>query len=282
MNFRDRLSLRYLQNTTPNIPSEDMDPSLRREINLARNIQTKLLNGEKPKLISGEVTGSSIPARLIGGDYYDFYPLTNGKIRIVIGDVMGKGIPAAMLMILTRGAFRSAAESTAGPGETLIAMNNALYKDLRALRSFVTVLCADWDPQTGILTYANAGHTLPLFIREDKVEELPRVPGVMLGGLPNQVYQEASFQLKPNDYIYFYTDGIVEAKNMEGEQFKRERLINVLLQHQGKSVSEIEKMVVDAVNSFTEGTLQRDDITMVILKVGEQTTDIASFNSPVI
>jgi sigma-B regulation protein RsbU (phosphoserine phosphatase) len=282
MNFRDRLSLRYLQNTTPNIPSEDMDQSLRREINLARNIQTTLLNGEKPKLISGEVTGSSIPARLIGGDYYDFYPLANGKIRIVIGDVMGKGIPAAMLMILTRGAFRSAAESTAGPGETLIAMNNALYKDLRSLRSFVTVFCSDWDPQTGTLTYANAGHTLPLFIRGDKVKELPRVSGVMLGGLPNQVYQEANLHLKPNDYIYFYTDGIVEAQNTEGEQFKRERLINVLLQHQRKSVSEIEKMVIDAVNSFTEGTPQKDDITMVILKVGEQTTDIASFNSPVI
>jgi sigma-B regulation protein RsbU (phosphoserine phosphatase) len=282
MNFRDRLSLRYLQNTTPNIPSEDMDQSLRREISLARNIQTTLLNGEKPKLISGEVTGSSIPARLIGGDYYDFYPLANGKIRIVIGDVMGKGIPAAMLMILTRGAFRSAAESTAGPGETLIAMNNALYKDLRSLRSFVTVFCSDWDPQTGTLTYANAGHTLPLFIRGDKVKELPRVSGVMLGGLPNQVYQEANLHLKPNDYIYFYTDGIVEAQNTEGEQFKRERLINVLLQHQRKSVSEIEKMVIDAVNSFTEGTPQKDDITMVILKVGEQTTDIASFNSPVI
>jgi sigma-B regulation protein RsbU (phosphoserine phosphatase) len=282
MNFRDRLSLRYLQNTTPNIPSEDMDQSLRREISLARNIQTTLLNGEKPKLISGEVTGSSIPARLIGGDYYDFYPLANGKIRIVIGDVMGKGIPAAMLMILTRGAFRSAAESTAGPGETLIAMNNALYKDLRSLRSFVTVFCSDWDPQTGTLTYANAGHTLPLFIRGDKVKELPRVSGVMLGGLPNQVYQEANLQLKPDDYIYFYTDGIVEAQNTEGEQFKRERLINVLLQHQRKSVSEIEKMVIDAVNSFTEGTPQKDDITMVILKVGEQTTDIASFNSPVI
>jgi sigma-B regulation protein RsbU (phosphoserine phosphatase) len=278
MNFRNRLSFHHQLNTTPNL--EEMDKFLWREINLARNIQTTLLNGEKPKLISGELTGSSIPARLIGGDYYDFYPLNNGKLRIVIGDVMGKGIPAAMLMILTRGAFRSATEHTAGPGETLTAMNNALYKDLRSLRSFVTVFCADWDPSTCILTYANAGHNLPLLVRGNKIEELPKVSGIMLGGLPNQVYQEAKLQLKTDDYIYFYTDGIIEAQNSEGEQFKRERLINVLLQHQRKSVNEIEKMVIDAVDSYTDGTPLKDDITMVILKVGEQTTDISSFNSP--
>lgn len=283
MNFRERLSLRHLPKIHPGrMPSENMEQTLRREINLARNIQTILLNGEKPKLVSGEVTGASIPARLIGGDYYDFYPLSNGKIRIVIGDVMGKGIPAAMLMILTRGAFRSAAENTASPGETLTSMNNALYKDLRSLRSFVTVFCSDWNSETGTLTYANAGHNLPLFISKDKVEELPRVPGVMLGGLPNQVYQEGEIRLKQNDYVYFYTDGVVEAQNVEGEPFERKRLIDVLLQSQKKSVNEIEKMVIDAVSSFTKGAPQKDDITMVILKVGEQTTDIASFNSPMV
>ena len=98
---------------------------LQREINLARTIQTTLLNGHAPLIEGGEVFGYSIPARLIGGDYYDFYPLVNGKVRIVIGDVMGKGIPAAMLMILTRGAFRTAAESTQSPGKTLTSMNKA-------------------------------------------------------------------------------------------------------------------------------------------------------------
>lgn len=104
----------------------------------------------------------------------------------------------------------------------------------------------------------------------------------MLGGLPNQVYEEVKIRLSPNDYIYFYTDGIVEAQNGEGEQFKQERLIEVLKQHQGKSVQEIEREVVDAVEKFTNGVPQKDDITMVILKVGVQSTDISSFNSPVI
>lgn len=260
-----------------------MDKTLQREINLARNIQTSLLNGKTPTFPGGEVSGASLPARLIGGDYYDFYPLVNGKIRIVIGDVMGKGIPAAMLMILTRGAFRSAAESTQGPGETLTAMNNAIYEDLRTLRSFVTLFCADWDPGTGIFTYANAGHNLPLFIKgkSELIEELPKVKGIMVGGLPNQVYKEESVRLEELDTIFFYTDGIIEAQNKEGAQYKLERLIQTLFDNKDLGVGEIENCVMTSVNQFTEGVPQKDDITMVLLKVSEQKADITSLNSPV-
>lgn len=254
---------------------------LQREINLARTIQTTLLNGHAPSIEGGEVFGYSIPARLIGGDYYDFYPLVNGKVRIVIGDVMGKGIPAAMLMILTRGAFRTAAESTQSPGKTLTAMNKALYNDLRKLKSFVTVFCADWDPLSGTFTYANAGHHLPLFIRGDAVHELPKVKGIMIGGLPNQIYHEESIQLFEHDSIFFYTDGIIEAQNKHGEQFTLERLIETLKQNQDKNAGEIEKKVLESIHKFTEGVPQKDDMTMVFLKVGKQTVDISSLNSPV-
>ncbi|BBU39416.1 hypothetical protein APP_17080 [Aeribacillus pallidus] len=254
---------------------------LQREINLARTIQTTLLNGHAPSIEGGEVFGYSIPARLIGGDYYDFYPLVNGKVRIVIGDVMGKGIPAAMLMILTRGAFRTAAESTQSPGKTLTAMNKALYNDLRKLKSFVTVFCADWDPLSGTFTYANAGHHLPLFIRGDAVHELPKVKGIMIGGLPNQIYHEESIQLFEHDSIFFYTDGIIEAQNQRGEQFTLARLIETLKQNQDKNAGEIEKKVLESIHKFTEGVPQKDDMTMVFLKVGKQKVDISSLNSPV-
>lgn len=254
---------------------------LQREINLARTIQTTLLNGHAPSIEGGEVFGYSIPARLIGGDYYDFYPLVNGKVRIVIGDVMGKGIPAAMLMILTRGAFRTAAESTQSPGKTLTAMNKALYNDLRKLKSFVTVFCADWDPLSGTFTYANAGHHLPLFIRGDAVHELPKVKGIMIGGLPNQIYHEESIQLFEYDSIFFYTDGIIEAQNKRGEQFTLARLIETLKQNQDKNAGEIEKKVLESIHKFTEGVPQKDDMTMVFLKVGKQKVDISSLNSPV-
>lgn len=251
----------------------DHDPkyaALVREIQLARNIQQKLLNGEKPELTSGDLSGISIPARLIGGDYFDFYPLSNGKIRIVIGDVMGKGIPAAMLMILTRGAFRSAAESTGSPGETLAAMNNAMYKDLRTLNSFVTVCCADWDPASGKFVYANGGHNSPVLVRPGReTMELPNLKGVMIGGLPGQAYTEEEVYLNAEDLIFFYTDGVVEAQSLNGDMFKLDRLLPLLHELAGKSVADIESVVVEQLHQFTEGLPQRDDITIVTLKMGE-------------
>ncbi|MCM3390374.1 serine/threonine-protein phosphatase [Ureibacillus chungkukjangi] len=257
--------------------------TLEREINLAKNIQSALLNGEKPNLENGEVSGISIPARLIGGDYFDFYPLSNGKLRIVIGDVMGKGIPAAMLMILTRGAFRTAAESTKGPGDTLTAMNNALYSDLRKLNSFVTVFCADWDPILGKLSYSNAGHSLPEIIGENKQKvELPTVKGVMLGGLPNQVYKEESVILAEGDLVFIYTDGIIEAVNTDGEMYKVERLDELLKSLVTKNVQKIEQSVIKDLNQFTKGLPQKDDITMVLLKIDKERTDISSYNSPLV
>lgn len=257
--------------------------TLEREINLAKNIQTTLLNGEKPNLENDEVSGISIPARLIGGDYFDFYPLPNGKLRIVIGDVMGKGIPAAMLMILTRGAFRTAAESTKGPGETLTAMNNALYSDLRKLNSFVTVFCADWDPIAGTLSYSNAGHSLPEIIRGNKQKvEFPTVKGVMLGGLPNQVYKEERVTLTEGDLVFIYTDGIIEAVNTDNEMYKVNRLQELLKAVVEKNVEEIEQSVIEDLNHFTEGLPQKDDITMVLLKIGKESTDICSYNSPLV
>ncbi|WP_419882327.1 PP2C family protein-serine/threonine phosphatase [Peribacillus sp. B-H-3] len=284
--FLDSLSFLHQEPERKSQSDEEptiMDKTLQREINLARNIQTKLLNGPTPKVGGGEVTGTSLPARLIGGDYYDFYPLVNGKLRIVIGDVMGKGIPAAMLMILTRGAFRSAAESTQGPGDTLTAMNRALYNDLRSLKSFVTLFCADWDPSTKTLTYASAGHCMPLHISGEKeaIKELPRVSGIMVGGLINQVYQEKSIQLEDKDIVFFYTDGIIEAVNKKKEQFKLHRLIETLNINFTKGVDELGSAVIDAINAFTEGTAQKDDITMVILKIQKDKSDVSSYNSPV-
>lgn len=259
----------------------DLNKTLQREIYLAQNIQTQLLNGEKPDLCRGEVSGVSIPARLIGGDYFDFYPLSNGKIRIIIGDVMGKGIPAAMLMILTRGAFRSAAEATKGPGETLTAMNNAMYNDLRKLGSFVTVFCADWDPVSCEFVYANAGHNLPVILRADsEIVKLTNIKGVMLGGLPLQVYSEEQIYLKNEDLVFFYTDGVVEAQNRLGTMFKLERLVQLLVSHRHRQAADIESAVVNKINEFTEGLPQKDDITMVILKVGKEKTEISSFNAP--
>jgi phosphoserine phosphatase RsbU/P len=267
MHFMKDLSFSHLQahGQHPVVNKE-----FERELYLARNIQMKLLNGKVPTLKDGEVAGFSIPAHLIGGDYYDFYVLKDGRLRIVIGDVMGKGIPAAMLMILTRGAFRSAAESTDSPGKTLTAINHALYEDLRTLRSFVTLFCADWDPKTNMLTYASAGHLLPLFIKgnEKVIKEIPEVKGTMIGGLPNQVYKEETIYVEKNDIIFFYTDGVLEAQDKDGNQYKIDRLVHTLFSHMDKGIQEIGRFVIESVNAFTNGVPQKDDITMVMLKIG--------------
>lgn len=211
-----------------------------------------------------------------------FIPLLNGKIRIVIGDVVGKGIPAAMLMILTRGTFRSVSQTTDGPGKTLTAMNNALIGDLRALKSFVTVLCVDWDPKERTLTYANAGHHLPLVCRNGKVLELPKAKGVMLGALPNQTYEEQTIQLDVNDFILLYTDGIIEAENSSGEQFQRERLIQTIEPLNDLPAEKIEEQIIKAIQDFTKGVPQKDDITLVILKILEKEMNLRGYNAPMI
>lgn len=180
---------------------------------------------------------------------------------------MGKGIPAAMLMILTRGAFRSAAESTQSPGKTLTSMNYALYDDLRTLKSFVTLFCADWDPNKMTLTYANAGHNLPLYLNQKENKSL---------------IDSSLYTLNDGDTIFFYTDGIVEAENSQGEQYKRHRLITHLERNIHQEIEELENSVVESINAFTDGAPQKDDITMVILKVNKQNTDITSVSSPLI
>ncbi|GGK36176.1 hypothetical protein GCM10010965_31430 [Caldalkalibacillus thermarum] len=246
--------------------TENMDENLKRELHLARQIQLSLLNTISPELKRGEVIGTTLPARVVGGDYYDFYPLSGDRVRIVIGDVMGKGIPAAMLMILIRGAFRSAAESSSSVQETLRVINKALLEDLRMLSSFVTMFCADWDPHSSTLTYANAGHHEPFLVRDGK--EIPlECKGVMLGGVANPHYQQKQITLKAGDCVCFYTDGIVEARNKAGEFFKRERLVEVLTNGQGKPVGELQRDVLQSLEAFTDSIPQMDDMTMVLLKI---------------
>jgi sigma-B regulation protein RsbU (phosphoserine phosphatase) len=244
----------------------DIDRSLKREINLAKNIQATLLNCTPPKLTMGEITGISIPARLVGGDYYDFCELPDGKIRMLIGDVMGKGIPAAMLMILTRGAFRSLSQKAKGPSETLSLINQALYEDLRSLRSFVTLFCADWDPVSKSISYSNAGHTPPLLLSGGKSYHFLESKGIMIGGLPNQVYREHEIVMEKDDCLFFYTDGIIEAQSSEGEFFGKERLIKLLTRNSFSKASEIKDTVIKELQRFTHDQFQKDDITMLIFK----------------
>jgi serine phosphatase RsbU (regulator of sigma subunit) len=182
-----------------------------------------------------------------------------------IADVMGKGIPAAMLMILTRGAFRSLAQKAKGPSEMLTLMNQALFEDLRSLNSFVTLFCADWDPISKKITYANAGHTPPLLVSSNNYEFLES-KGIMVGGLPNQIYKENEVVMEQDACLFLYTDGIIEAQNSKGEFYKKERLVELLVRIHTLKIEEIKQEVLNEMQMFIQDHYQKDDLTMLIFK----------------
>lgn len=249
------------------IETLSVDRSLMREIDLAQDIQTKLLNAKPISFSTGKIVGTSIPARMVGGDYFDYVKLPNGRIRMIIGDVMGKGIPAAMLMILTRGAFRSLAVKADGPGETLTIMNQALIDDLRSLRSFVTLFCADWDPLTRTLFYANAGHTSPFYKKGDDRWQKLESKGIMIGGLPDQSYVESTTVFNGEGMVLFYTDGITESVNSNGEQYGTQRLVEQLNSNDTYTAESLKEMILNKIQSHTCGEVQKDDLTLLILKI---------------
>jgi serine phosphatase RsbU (regulator of sigma subunit) len=244
-----------------------LDRSLLREIDLAQNIQKKLLNAKPLSFPTGQIIGTSIPARVVGGDYYDYVTLPDGRIRMIIGDVMGKGIPAAMLMILTRGAFRSLAMKADGPGETLTLMNQAMIEDLRSLRSFVTLFCADWDPAARKLYVANAGHTPPFYKNNEDEWQRIESKGIMIGGLPNQRYEQSSLLFEEDAFVLFYTDGITESVNPVGERFGIDRLLKQLNESVLSSAEELHDMILNSVTDYTYDDLQTDDLTLLVLKI---------------
>lgn len=238
---------------------------LDKEMDHAKRIQMRLLNGEPPQFTKEAIAGMSLPARLIGGDYFDYLMVGENTVRVVIGDVMGKGIPAAMLMTMIRGSFRAIAPQAEGPGEVLGKMNDSLCDDLKSLRSFVTFFCADWNMKTQSFTFANAGHNPPLYIKENEILPL-KLKGVMIGAIPHQTYHEHTITLGPNEGVLFYTDGITEAQNHYGEQYSKERLHYLLHHIKSFSSREIVNRILFSIAQFTNNQPQSDDITMVMLK----------------
>ncbi len=144
------------------------------------------------------------------------------------------------------------------------------------------MFCADWDPSSNILTFANAGHNLPLVVRSDEeIDILPKTKGIMIGGLPNQLYPEESIHIDDGNIVVFYTDGIVEAANGHGDMYRLDKLQNVLKNNFDQDIKNVETAIVDSIHDFTDGVPQRDDITLVLLKVSNEKTDITSFNAPI-
>jgi serine phosphatase RsbU (regulator of sigma subunit)/anti-sigma regulatory factor (Ser/Thr protein kinase) len=237
---------------------------LEQELRVARLIQQTLLPKDVPHRAGWQVAAYYQPARAVGGDFYDFLDLDNGKLGLIIGDVTDKGVPAALLMATTRSILRTAAQSGRSPGQVLGRANDLLCPDVPP-KMFVTCLYAVLDVETGQLVYANAGHDLPQQRHASgEVTEL-RARGMPLGLMPGMPYEELETRLEPGDSLLLYSDGIVEAHNPAREMFGFPRLASLMRAH-GGSGSLIDYLLADLAQ-FTEPEWeQEDDVTMVTIE----------------
>ena len=241
-----------------------------KELETARRIQSDLMPIELPILQGASIGVRSIPANEVGGDYLDIF-LTNGKhLGIAIGDVMGKGIPAALWMAMTKVAMRTAAKDDTQPHFAVSQVNAVLYPDLSRQGIFVTLLYALYDPDKKTLLFSNAGHIPPLLYRSKtrKVEPL-RLKGAYIGGVENKNYQISGVRLQKGDIVLFYTDGLTEALNSSQKQLGIEKVAEILNSNALYNASQIIDRLIINIGQFIGDYHQTDDITLAVLKVEE-------------
>ena len=232
-----------------------------RDAQEARTMQQALLPKSSPYIPGFAVSGLSVPARAVGGDWYDFIAFPDGRWGLVLADVSGKGTAAALLMSATRGMLRSLAEACCTPGEVLTRLNQLLVDDFPAGK-FVTMVYAVLDPLTRTVVFANAGHLRPLFIDKQGEHFLDTERGLPLG-LGCGDYSETNITLSEGSKLVFYSDGITEAENAKVEEYGLCRLA----EHAGKAGSSAVS-IVDDVRSFVDGANLRDDASVVFVGVG--------------
>jgi predicted ester cyclase len=240
-----------------------MRQSTEQELRLARSIQQASLPKEVPSLEGWQISPFYRPAREVGGDFYDFHPLSEGRLGLVVGDATGKGVPAALVMSTTCGMLRLAAQSSPSPGEMLSRVNETLFPYIPP-NMFVTCFYAILDPKSGSLTCANAGHDLPYLCRKGEVEEL-RARGMPLGLMPGMSYEEKEILLQAGEAALFYSDGLVEAHGPEGDMFGFPRLRARVAEH-GEQRSLGDFLLEELYSFVGEGWEQEDDITLLTLK----------------
>jgi serine phosphatase RsbU (regulator of sigma subunit) len=237
---------------------------IEQELEVARRIQRASLPGEVPQLEGWEISPYYKPAREVGGDFYDFFELPNGRLGIVVGDATGKGVPAALVMANARSMLRAVAQAFNSPGEVLRRVNEALVTDVPP-NMFVTCFYAILEPESASLSYANAGHDLPCLHRTSGEAEEMRATGMPLGLMPGMGYEEKETILKSGEAALFYSDGLVEAHDAKGEMFGFPRLQSLVSKYGEERP--LGDSLLEVLHSFTgEGWEQEDDITLVTLR----------------
>ena len=239
---------------------------IEQELRVARSIQQASLPTEVPELEGWQITPYYRPAREVGGDFYDFHLLSDGRLGLVTGDATGKGVPAALVMSTTCGMLQLAAQAldSSSPGEVLERVNETLLARIPS-NMFVTCFYAILEPESGSLSYANAGHDLPYLRRGGGEAEELRARGMPLGLMPGMSYEEKETILQAGEAALFYSDGLVEAHDPRGEMFGFPRLRALIAEH-GEERSLGDFLMEELYSFVEEGWDQEDDITLLTLR----------------
>jgi serine phosphatase RsbU (regulator of sigma subunit)/predicted ester cyclase len=238
---------------------------IEQELGLARSIQQASLPKEVPRLEGWQISPYYQPAREVGGDFYDFFDLEDGRVVVVVGDATGKGMPAALIAEATSNMLRAVAQAlgSSSPGGVLSRVNETLLARILD-NMFVTCFYAILDPKSGSLSYANAGHDLPYLWQSGEAQEL-RARGMPLGLMPGMDYEEKEITLQADEAALFYSDGLVEAHDPKGEMFGFPRLRELVAEHGEKR--SLGDFLLEKLYTFTgEGWEQEDDITLLTLR----------------
>ncbi len=241
-----------------------------RDMEIAKQIQRSLLPTVPPALPGMLIAGSCLPAAHVGGDYFDYFLRGDDTLDIVIADVSGHNVGAALIMAETRSVLRSHVQRSVPPGELLRLLNELLYEDLTRSELFISMFYVSYSFQTGSLRYSNAGHNRPLLLKQDApwCTDLD-TEGLILGVLPEVGFEEKSVLLEPGDILLLYTDGIIESQNSSGEFFGMERLCRTVQLRRDDTPDAIISALFEDLDEFLEDAPPNDDITLVALKLLE-------------
>ena len=239
---------------------------MERELEIAHSIQVNLLPDQTPDIPQVELDARSIPAKAVGGDYYDVFAIDDHRWGLVMGDVSGKGVPAAMLMVMIRSLLRAAAVGNPSAAEVVTKVNRMIFPDLDPAM-FVTLFYGVFDARTRELTYTNAGHNYPLVISATTAEvtEL-HTDDLIVGMFEDYAYREATVSLEAGDLLVLYTDGITEARNVDDEAFGDRRLLDTVCLSEGDCCSDVVRKVFSNVFAFAGSRPPYDDMTLMVVR----------------
>jgi sigma-B regulation protein RsbU (phosphoserine phosphatase) len=232
---------------------------------MAAQIQKKLLPKANPVIEGYDIAGMSVPAFNVGGDYYDFIPVNDSLIALCLGDISGKGMPAALLMSNLQAAVRGQISAENTPKKYVAKVNTQLYNSTET-NKFATFFFSILNPEDNEISFTNAGHDPPMLISKDNEIRKLTSGGPVIGFIENIVYLEEKITLNAGDVLVVYTDGITEAMNEDEEEFGEERLQELLLELRTRSASEIISVIIDNVTEHSGEVPQSDDITMIVVR----------------